>query len=202
LTDNYPDGAVRVVREVVKLSDDQLVNHGKFTEYYANGQKFAEGSYDHGVHDGQWTFWHEKTSQICKVVNFKQGRADGSWDVFREDGTLQAKRTYKDNLRDGVWLIYHEDGKTPRIEETYKDGLRNGVSRAYFPDGKVQREMTFKNNELDGLMTEWDQAGRKTGEVNLKNGKRDGKFILYRPDGTKTEYMYKDGRLLTGGSAS
>ena len=38
------------------MSDDQLVNHGEYTEYYPNGQKFAEGNYDNGVHDGTWSY--------------------------------------------------------------------------------------------------------------------------------------------------
>ena len=41
------------------------------------------------------------------------------------------------------------------------------------------------------------ESGRKLGEVTLKDGKRDGKFILYRPDGTTIEHEYKDGRLVT-----
>src|SRR5262245_55961344 len=91
LSAKYESGSTRIERQVLKLSDDQLVNHGKFTEYYESGQKFAEGEYDNGVHNGTWTFWYDN-GQICKVVTFDKGRANGKWDVFREDGTLAAKK--------------------------------------------------------------------------------------------------------------
>jgi antitoxin component YwqK of YwqJK toxin-antitoxin module len=130
------------------------------------------------------------------VVNFKNGRAEGTWEVFREDGTLQSKKSYKDNKRDGDWVTYHDDGKTIKIQETFANGLREGPAKAFYADGKPQREMTFKNNQLDGLLTEWDQSGRKVGEVMFKAGKRDGKFIMYRPDGSTDEYLYEDGRLV------
>ncbi len=184
---------------MLKLSTDQYENNGLFTEYYPTGQKFAEGHYVNGVHDGAWTFWYDN-GQVCKVVNFKQGRADGIWDVFRPDGTLLAKKSYKNNNRDGDWITYQEDGKTPKVEEKFVDGIRDGVSRAYFPNGKPQRGVTFKNNLIEGMLTEWDDAGRKLGEVNFKSGKRDGKMVLYREDGTKIEHMYKEGRLLPGGA--
>ena len=44
LAEKYEDGTVRIEREVLKMSDDQIVNHGEYTEYYPNGQKFAEGT--------------------------------------------------------------------------------------------------------------------------------------------------------------
>ncbi len=201
LTEKYEGGATRLEREVIKLSDDQAVNHGMYTEYYANGQKFAEGGYVNGVHDGQWSFWHEN-GQLCKTVTFQGGHADGGWEIFRSDGTLSGKRSFKDNLRDGTWVSYYEDGKTPKIEDAYAGGQHEGVSRVYFANGKLQREIPFKNGLYDGLMTEWDESGRKIAEINFKANKRDGKFILYRADGTAVEQTYQDGRLVsepTGG---
>lgn len=199
--DKYDDGAIRIEREVLKLSDDQLVNHGLFTEYYPNGQKFAEGSYKNGVHDGPWTFWHDN-GQVCKTVTFVAGRADGSWEVYSAEGALQAKRGYKNNLRDGEWVVYHADGKTPRSEETYVEGEREGPSRLYFANGQLQREVNYKDNLLDGAMTEFDESGRKLAEVHFAKGQRHGKFVLYRPDGTTVEQTYENGRLVSVGSAS
>ena len=196
--ENYDDGTPRIQREVLKLSNDQLVNNGQFTEFYPNGKKFAEGRYANGVHDGSWSFWYDN-GQLCKTVVFQKGRAEGAWDVFRNDGTLMAKKAYKNNQRDGLWVSYYEDGKTPKMDETYVNGRREGPSRAYFADGKVQREVTFKQDQLDGLTTEWDQSGRKIGELNFKEGKRHGRYVLYKPDGTTLEQTYDNGRLLMGG---
>jgi antitoxin component YwqK of YwqJK toxin-antitoxin module len=194
--EKYESGELRIEREVLKMSDDQLVNHGKFTEFYPDGTKFAEGTYENGVHNGTWSFWH-KNGQLCKIVNFKQGLADGSWQVFRDDGTLLSEKTYVNNARSGLWKAYFEDGKTVKVEENFVNGLREGVSRAYFSNGRPQREVYFKAGQLDGLTTEWDESGRKVGEVNFKEGKRHGQFVIYRADGTQMVQTYEMGRLIS-----
>ena len=194
--EKYADGTIRIEREVLKLSDDELVNHGTFTEYYKDGKKFSEGTYENGVHNGSWSFWH-KNGQLCKTVNFNQGRAEGSWDVFREDGTLLAKKSYQDNRREGQWITYHPDGTTPKVEENFVAGVRSGISTAYFANGRPQREVNFKEGQLEGLTTEWDESGRKIGEVNFKEGKRHGRFVVYRADGAEMEQMYEMGRLVS-----
>jgi antitoxin component YwqK of YwqJK toxin-antitoxin module len=194
--EKYEDGTIRIEREVLKMSDDQLVNHGTFTEFYPDGKKFAEGTYENGVHNGTWSFWH-KNGQLCKTVTFDQGRANGAWQVFRDDGTLLAEKTYKNNLREGLWKAYFDDGTTLRVEETFVNGLREGVSRAYFSNGRPQREVYFKAGQLEGLTTEWDESGRKIGEVNFKEGKRHGRFVIYRADGTEMEQTYEMGRLIS-----
>ena len=94
--------------------------------------------------------------------------------------------------------MYHDDGKTPKVEETYVNGKREGVSRAYFANGKPQREVTFKDGLLDGPMTEWDETGRKIGEVELQGGKRDGKFIAVpRRRHERSSRRTRTGRLLS-----
>ena len=98
VSDKYADGKVRVERNIRLLSDNQVVNHGKFTEYYQNGQKFSEGNFDSGVHDGPWSYWHDN-GQLAKTVTFKKGAPDGVWEVFRADGTLQERQTRRRLVR-------------------------------------------------------------------------------------------------------
>ncbi|MEM9657935.1 MAG: toxin-antitoxin system YwqK family antitoxin, partial [Planctomycetota bacterium] len=141
LPEKYPGGAIRVEREVIQMSDNQLINHGTYVEYYRNGKKFAEGTYEQGVHDGQWSFWHEN-GQLCKVVQFDDGKPSGQWDVFRPDGTLMSKKSYRDGERHGKWITYFDDEKV-RIELTYRNGQLDGKRVAYHPNGQKRQEVTF-----------------------------------------------------------
>jgi antitoxin component YwqK of YwqJK toxin-antitoxin module len=186
LDEKYPDGAIRVQREVVKMSDDQVINHGKYTEFYVNG-----------VHDGQWSFWHDN-GKLAKQVTFKNGRADGSWEARRADGTLFAKKTYKDNLREGAWVLYYEDGKTPKIEQSYLDGKLDGVRKMYFADGKLRQQAEYKDGKLEGTVTEWDDKGRKVLEATFSGDKLNGKLIRWSSEGEKTEQTFKDNKLVVG----
>jgi antitoxin component YwqK of YwqJK toxin-antitoxin module len=196
VTEKYEDGSVRVEREVMQLSDDTIVNNGKFVEYYRNKQKFAEGQFVNGVHDGEWTFWHENGT-VAKKVKFLEGRPDGSWEVFRGDGSLMAKHGYKNGLREGTWTLYYDDGKTPKIVQTFVDGALDGVRTTYFENGKDHQKAVFAKGVLNGLMEEWDETGRKVGEANFEDGMLNGKLIRWGNDGTKFEQSYRDNQAVT-----
>ena len=189
----YDDGKVRVERNVRLLSDNQVVNHGKYTEYYRNGQKFAEGNFDSGVHDGPWSYWHEN-GQLAKTVTYKKGAPDGAWDVFRADGTLQAKKGYKAGKREGTWVSYFDDGKTLSAEQTFVDGKLSGPRKTYYASGKPRQESNFADGQLDGVMTEWDEAGRKLAEATFAQGKLNGKLSRWSADGSVSEQVYEDNK--------
>jgi len=199
--EKYDDGKIRVERAVRKMSDDSIMNHGKFTEYYRNGKKFAEGSFKEGVHDGQWSYWHDN-GQLSKTVNFVKGQPDGSWETFRADGTLQSKKGYKAGKRDGQWVMYFEDGKTPNIEQSYVDSKIDGQINMYFKNGKPRLQSIFKAGVREGLSTEWDESGRKLAEATYKNNKLDGKLTRYNADGSKIEEFYRDGKRVQAGAAA
>jgi antitoxin component YwqK of YwqJK toxin-antitoxin module len=196
LDEKYADGSIRVHREVVKLSDDQIINDGRYTEYYPNGKKFAEGNYIMGVHDGEWSFWHDN-GQAAKTVTFKNGRADGEWEVHRPDGTLQAKKSYKDNQRQGTWVVYYEDGKTPQTEQSYVDGVVQGVRKTYFANGKLHQESHLKAGQFDGLVTEWDDTGRKVAEATFAAGKLNGTLTRWGSDGHTSVQTFKDNKFIS-----
>jgi antitoxin component YwqK of YwqJK toxin-antitoxin module len=194
--EKYPGGAVRVQREVVLMSDDQVINHGKYTEFYENGTKFSEGNYVNGVHDGNWSFWHEN-GELAKTVTFKQGRADGTWEAHRADGTLMAKKTYKDNLREGTWIAYYEDGKTPKIEQTYVGGQLNGPRKTYFKNGKLWQQAEYKDGKLEGAVIEWNDKGDKIAEATFSGDKLNGRLTRWSSEGKVTEQTFKDNKLIS-----
>lgn len=199
VTENYDDGKVRVERNIRLLSDNQIVNHGKFTEYYKNGQKFSEGDFDNGVPNGAWSYWHDN-GQLAKTVNFAKGAPDGAWEVFRADGTLQSKKGYKAGKREGDWVIYYEDGKTPKIEQKYVNGELSGQRNTFFPSGKKRQEANFADGKLEGQMTEWDESGRKVAEATFSKGMLNGKLSRYGADGSVSEQVYRDNKPVAPGA--
>ena len=51
----------------------------------------------------------------------KDGRKDGPWVFYYENGGVSSEGIYKDGKRDGPWVSYYENGQL-RSEITYKDG--------------------------------------------------------------------------------
>lgn len=174
----YEDKSVRVERDIAKLSDDRIVNDGKFVEYYRDGQKYVEGVYKMGVFDGVWKYWFPN-GQLCKAVNFKDGKPDGKWEVFDQDGKQTKQKSYQDGKRHGKWLSYHVDGKTVKLEVSYEQGQAEGERISYYESGNKRQVILFKAGKMDGLMTEWNDQGDKVAELEFKDGVKVGKVVRF-----------------------
>ena len=92
-------------------------------------------------------FWTEKFSDepiTGKVYN-----------TFGEEGNL--KKVYIGNLLngryDGLWTYWSENGEKKR-EETYKNGELDGLLTEWDENGN-KSETTYKNNKKDGLWNWW-----------------------------------------------
>lgn len=189
----YDNGQVRIDRQIRQLSDDQIVNHGEFIEYYRSGQKFAEGRFEDGIHQGAWKYWYDN-GQLAKDVVFKNGQPDGSWDAFRADGTLLSKKNYKNGKREGAWVYYHDDGKTPRVEQSYKEGKLDGPMTTYHANGKVWQKVAFAAGAPTDVAEEFDPSGRKQIESHFKDGRLHGTRTRWNADGTVTVQEFADGK--------
>ncbi len=65
---------------------------GEWTNYYSNGVKESEGSYN------------------------ENGRKDGEWVYNFDNGNLESKGSYDDGKRTGKWYSYDEHGNESIIE--------------------------------------------------------------------------------------
>jgi antitoxin component YwqK of YwqJK toxin-antitoxin module len=191
----YADGSVRNQREVLRLSDDRIVNHGAYVEYYPNGQKFCEGSYHMGVHDGQWKYWHAN-GQECKTILFQQGRPEGDWEVYRQDGTRLTSQGYRNGMRHGHWVRYFDDSDKVKVEENYENGQLEGDRFSYFRNGKKRQEAHFKAGKLDGTMTGWNEEGEKISEIPFVDGKVEGRVVHWTEDGQMSEKSFREGKIV------
>lgn len=174
----YEDGKLQIECGVALLSNELVLNHGKYTEYYHDGQKYVEGNFQRGIHSGEWQYWYPN-GQLCKKVAFKDGRPNGQWETFREDGTREAKKQYQDGLRHGEWIRYFADGEQPNVIMTYENGKISGDRFTYYENGQKHQHITFINGLMDGTLTNWNEAGEKTSELTLKAGKVVGKMVRF-----------------------
>jgi len=194
-TDKYPSGKTRYERQIARYSDDHYVSDGFYREFYPNGEKFVEGQYKDGRQEGQWIYYHDN-GKVQRTVNYTNGQPDGSWEVFNAEGAVVAKRGYKDGKRDGTWIAYDATGKQPLREEVYSSGKANGVWKVWFPSGQMKTQVGIKDGIRDGLYAEWDDKGQERYELNFVAGKLDGKATLWGADGKKITQQYDDGKLL------
>ena len=76
LEKKFPDGSVRLRREVVLGDGGQPTNDGLQTKFYANGKKAEEVRYVKGIKDGPWTTWYD-SGQKSGEGTYKAGLNHG-----------------------------------------------------------------------------------------------------------------------------
>ena len=73
-----------------------------------------------GKKDGVWKYWHEN-GQLGYEVFYKDGKKDGVQKAWHDNGQLEYEYCYKDGKRDGVGKWLDENGQLG-YEDCYKDG--------------------------------------------------------------------------------
>ena len=61
----------------------------------------------------------------------KKSISDGEQIVYRKNGTLKEKASYKSGLLEGTKYEYYEDGKTLKRLTKYKQGRKIGIQKFY-----------------------------------------------------------------------
>jgi len=74
----------------------------------------SEGNIKDGKRDGTWTWWHEN-GQIQQEGNYKDDKKDGTWTYWDKNGLKSSEGNYKDDdLVDKTVFKYYDNGQ---IEE-------------------------------------------------------------------------------------
>jgi antitoxin component YwqK of YwqJK toxin-antitoxin module len=102
---------------------------------------------------------------------FKDGKAEGPYVSYHDNGELSSKGTYKNGERDGPWVTYHISGQL-MIKETLKNGEREGPWEYYFVNGRLREKGTYRNGKREGPWIDYHKNGtvdeEKTG--TYRNG--------------------------------
>ena len=102
----------------------------------------------------------------------KDGKPDGRWRAWFDNGSICTESNYKDGVKDGLFIWWYENGQK-KLQECYKD------------------------DEIVGITTMWHENGQKKSEVNFDNGIKDRVYIWFDKNGKKEERgTYKDGELI------
>ncbi len=91
---------------------------GVWVNYYANGQKFTEGTYTGGSRSGIYVSF-EPDGSIGAVQHYDHGIAHGLCTLFQA-GRIRSQGVYSNNVRAGVWVRYSEDGSTNCVKDYSK----------------------------------------------------------------------------------
>jgi len=80
--EHWPDGRLRLRREVLRTADGTLLDHGTYTRWHDNGQQEYQATFIEGQIHGVATRWH-RNGQIWTEQHFAHGQRHGpryTWD--------------------------------------------------------------------------------------------------------------------------
>jgi antitoxin component YwqK of YwqJK toxin-antitoxin module len=73
---------------------------------------------------------------VRKRNHYTDGKKDGYWESFHDNGKLSEKGKYKKGLRVGIWESYHDNGQLWVRGEYTKDGTRDASWEYFDKNGK------------------------------------------------------------------
>ncbi len=164
IRERYPDGKIKIERQVTLDADGNYVNHGPWKLYSPGEIIVAEGQYDMGQRIGSWTRWLGRNdSPVFDQYPFKS---------FKPPFASQA--TFSEGVMDGEWIVVDADNKK-MLQISLSAGKRNGLMITFLPNGKTFRQSSFDQGVPVGDIVE---ADAKSGELKRIATYIDGRRII------------------------
>lgn len=159
----YPNGKVKIEREVSQDSAGNYVNQGAYKQYAMTGEIVRQGDFINGKMSGKWT------QKLLKDVGhlFSAGQDSEILAPFTSEATFQ------DGKLHGEWTIKDFRGQN-LILWSFDNGVRAGTWTWWYANGQKRLEATYINGALNGDVTEWDRNGK----VINKNTYIDDKCVV------------------------
>ena len=154
--------------------------------------------------DTHYEYFDDANSKPKKIfqVDKENGKMDGSYKEFRENGNLYLEGTFKDGSRNGTFREYREDGSL-LMENNYKDDVIEGIVKVYNRDKKLVSKGEIKDGSYvhqkfftdprDGKNYPVVAIGSRIWMAANLNFYTSGSLCY----GNKDEYCDKYGRLYT-----
>lgn len=186
-------------------------------EYHPNAQVKTVGSYSKGVKEGvhrEYTVTGEvsaskiyiKGKVIGEGIVDAEGRRQGPWKEFYEQGELKNEGNYKNGLREGGWVFYYRNGKEEQ-QGAYRKGKPDGDWKWTYRNGQTWRAEVFYDGLEEGNAIEYNDTGKVVTKGNYLSGEREGDWLIDLGDlrmeggyvaGQRNgvwKYYYSDGKL-------
>ena len=106
----WPDGRLRLRKQVSEQSDGTLVNHGTYARWYDNGRKEFEATFIQGRNHGRATRWH-RNGQKSVEEHYVYGKRHGTRRTWDENGVKRKEEHHVDDEPDGIWTVWDKHGR-------------------------------------------------------------------------------------------
>lgn len=161
IQERFPNGALRVEREMIQDADGNFVRHGAYREYDASGTLTVEGEYRNGHREGIWRRLHAASeSTLFQSVPYKEFT-----------GPFLSQASFTHGRLDGKWII--ADAQQRKISEIeFVRGERHGVAAWYYPNGVPMTQITYEHGRVNGEVVSWGSDSTVLAKEEYKHGRK------------------------------
>lgn len=119
---------------------------------------------------------------------------NGKYSTTVNDGIIEGY--VMNGQKDGIWMEYHGGNSyLPKKIVSFEKGKKNGIYLELDKTGSITKKAEYKNDILNGQVSEWYRGGRLSKMNTYKNGVMDGEQILcYEKGGNLEVSNYKEGK--------
>ena len=101
----------------------------------------SSGELINGKKEGQWHYY-KNDGYIEQMGFYENGLKDGPWLTYQEDGIIEESITFKKGKVDGPWITYHKNGKIA------------GMGFVITVNGEILEHGLFEFRDEDGILKE------------------------------------------------
>jgi antitoxin component YwqK of YwqJK toxin-antitoxin module len=117
--EHWPNGQLRLRKEVLRLEDGTVVDHGSFQRWHDNGKKEYEAVFVEGKKEGTTLRYH-KNGRVSSEQEYRDGKRHGRSVTWNDAGEMVKEEHWMDGRPHGTWTIWQE-GKV-KWSHTYDHG--------------------------------------------------------------------------------
>ena len=94
------------------------LRNGLSVKFYPDSSIAERITYADNIKNGEWIHFHPNNNKWIRS-NYLNGRLNGKFEAWFENGGIEFSGQYKYDIRDGVWQIFNKNGSVRyRIEYT------------------------------------------------------------------------------------
>lgn len=158
------------------------IPHGKFTYYqYYNGGARVKYDFEKRKYD---TIKYGASNYVSKSGFYINGKRNGKWQVFNDNGKIYEVYFYKDDKAFGPARFYDDDGKQVLEEGNLKDDMKDGDWSFYSPKGALLGIMRYYKGERQGIRSHLNSK-----VLSVKNGMPDYDLAAYLTGALKSRKL-------------
>ncbi len=105
--EHWPNGQLRLRKQVRRLDDGTTVDHGTFERWYGDGGREYVAAFVDGRKDGTATRFH-RNGRIASRQEFRDGTREGARVDWDDAGGKVKEEFWADDRPHGTWTIWRD----------------------------------------------------------------------------------------------